>query len=213
MQANADRLQEAICEGVSYARICGILHEIERNLLESTISVADVINHVTSDANDDRHNSLLLAVSLGNVAVARLLIQNGGDVEMMSEPGQGPLAAAVYYGNMEMIKWMVEEASANPNAIASAGTKMLSAASYTGRLEVVKYLIEDAKMSRHLLTAQGMSALYLACQGENLSLLKYLVESVGLTPSEDLSLDSTHPSLLEESDWDDDVINYLQIHM
>lgn len=209
MQANVKTLQDAICDGFSYSRITKILSEIEDNLNGSTFSLADVINQfVPGEAEDEDYNSLILATSMNSFDILRLLVQKGGDVE--HKLGNCVLTAAVYLGNSNIIQWLLEAVSTNPNTTTSLAISMLSVASFAGRLDVVKYLIEAAKANRNQFSLS--TALHHACMGGYLPIVSYLVETLGTELREDMFPDVSLSLLLEESDWDDDIVEYLQAH-
>lgn len=76
--------------------------------------------------------------------------------------GQTPLQAAISYGHFAIVKYLVEEQSANINAQNKKGETALHIAAKRKNLEIVKYLIEDQNADFNITDKFGYNALDIA---------------------------------------------------
>lgn len=89
--------------------------------------------------------ALTAASSRGHFAVVNYLVGKGARVEPSRPRFMGPLGAACAHGQMEVIRFLIEAAGANPLAV--CGTRgarsmtPLSAAASAGRAEAMEYLL------------------------------------------------------------------------
>eukprot|EP00759_Apiculatamorpha_spiralis_P059052 PhF_6_TR9649/c0_g1_i1/m.14877 len=93
---------------------------------------------------DSRGNTLLhVAVLQGNPAIVSTLLQFGAEADVLSNAGVTPLIMASHYGNLEIVKCLVEEGKATCTILASTGMWQGSdakhAASKQGHHAVVQY--------------------------------------------------------------------------
>ena len=121
---------------------------------------------------------LNLSSQIGNYEIAKLLIENGADVNMGSYFGMTPLMSASQGGYLEIAQ-ILYESGADIYAEDESGRNSLMLASQFGNLEMVKFLIEngaeiDAKDNSGDTALKWASLLLL---GNRLDIVKYLVES------------------------------------
>ena len=76
--------------------------------------------------------------------------------------GRTPLSLAAYYGHLEVVKFLVNEASADVEAKSNAGGTPLSWAADCGNLEIVTFLVKEAGADVESKDKQGQMALDLA---------------------------------------------------
>ncbi|HCE59278.1 MAG TPA: hypothetical protein DEQ74_00355, partial [Wolbachia sp.] len=139
---------------------------------------------------------LFVAVIHGNKELAEYLISKGADVNArinvhVSRPlftsvatdgqnydtyGETLLHEVARRGNLDMVKFLVEEAHAETNVLADGwlGTPLHSAAAH-GHIEVVKYLIEKGSDINFL--TNGYTPLHSAVLRNQLDTVKYLMEA------------------------------------
>ena len=112
-----------------------------------------------------RYNGqLLLAAKIGNVEDMRRLLGVGADVELKDEWGMTPLSWAAYYGYVEAVKFLVEEAGADVELKTYSKRTPLSWAALGGHLEAVKFLVNEAGADVESKDRDGKSALDLATE-------------------------------------------------
>lgn len=113
---------------------------------------------------------LIIALQMNKTEIAKLLIENGADVNTSSEPT--PLYTAIMSGNSEVALLLIEKGAAIHFANADGWTA-LHAASYQGKEDVVKKLIEKGAVV-NLMTNQGETALSLANKQGKTSVVELL---------------------------------------
>ncbi len=101
---------------------------------------------------------LIIALQINKTDIAKLLIENGADVNSATEPT--PLYTAIMSGNSEIALLLIEKGAAIHFANADGWTA-LHAASYQGKEDVVKKLIENGAVV-NLMSNQGDTPLSLA---------------------------------------------------
>ena len=81
----------------------------------------------------------------GDLAALKRLIASG-KVSVNGEGDEWPLHSAAWHGHLDMVRYLVEEAGADPRLRDDRGSSFLELAACSGRLEVVRYLIEERGM-------------------------------------------------------------------
>ena len=114
-------------------------------------------------------------IEAGHLEVVKLLIENGADVNVENEFGENALMRASEYGNLEKVKLLIEK-EADVNAKNEDGKTALMRASREGHLEVVKYLIENGA-DVNAKSNNGWTALMRASYNGHLEVVKYLIEN------------------------------------
>jgi ankyrin repeat protein len=114
--------------------------------------------------------ALGLAAFFGHDEIARLLIENGADVNAASRNGQHvtPLHAAVAHRNAPLARTLLAR-GADPDAVQTAGFTPLAGAAFLGDREMVELLLgfgadprhrtDDGETAAGLAAAQGHSEL------------------------------------------------------
>ena len=77
-------------------------------------------------------------------------------------------------GNLDLVKYLVEEKNLDVKAKSESGYTVLHSAAWNGNLEMVKYLIKNGA-DVNAKSESGRTVLHSAASG-NLDLVKYLVE-------------------------------------
>jgi hypothetical protein len=101
---------------------------------------------------------LIIALQMNKTPIAKLLLENGADVNSTTEPT--PLYTAIMSGNSEIALQLIEKGAAIHFANGDGWTA-LHAASYQGKEDVVKVLIEKGAVV-NLMTNSGDTPLSLA---------------------------------------------------
>ena len=114
-------------------------------------------------------------IEAGHLEVVKLLIENGADVNAKNEDGKTALMRASREGHLEVVKYLIEN-GADVNAKSNNGWTALMRASYNGHLEVVKYLIENGA-DVNAKRDSGRTALMSASSEGNIEIVKLLIEN------------------------------------
>ncbi|MEW6351474.1 MAG: ankyrin repeat domain-containing protein [Thermodesulfobacteriota bacterium] len=95
------------------------------------------------DANSNRNRggttALVEAAAIGDLGLARLLMEKGADAHAKTRDGRTPLFAAVTGGHAEMVQFLLDK-GADPSAKNNAGISPLDAASKGGLTDVERLL-------------------------------------------------------------------------
>lgn len=117
---------------------------------------------LNSGANIESRNNkmtpLLIAAYNGYLAIVRLLLERGANINARDRDEMTPLIWAVYNGYLAVVKLLLDR-GANIEAQDNHGMTALLWAVHKGRLEFVKLLLErGAKIGRLLSQKRNMSA-------------------------------------------------------
>lgn len=97
---------------------------------------------VNLDVRSDGESALLLATYGGHVAVVKLLLEHGADVNHHGGEGDFPLKTAAEAGNLELCKLFLDAGADLEDAGGINGLSALGMAAGMGHVEVVKLLLE-----------------------------------------------------------------------
>ena len=122
------------------------------------------------------------SVSLGDMKIVKYLINNiKYNIERIDNDGNRPLhIACAFSGNVELVKYLVEEAGCDINAKGHKDYTSLHWACNRNQLEIVKFLTSKAECNHETEDKDGDRPLHIACTfSGNVKLVKYLVEEAG----------------------------------
>ena len=116
------------------------------------------------------------AASPDHLAMARLLLDKGADVNISADIGDSPLAIALHGNNLELVKILLAK-GADPNRASKSsytpGTTPLMMAARAGNMEIVKLLLaHNADVSQR--DAHGESAVDYAAQAGQQAIVDFL---------------------------------------
>ncbi|EQC31903.1 TKL protein kinase [Saprolegnia diclina VS20] len=194
------------------------------------------IVRVLLDAKADVHRSddlrkvspLLTAADNGSVAVASELLARGANLSDVDKNGFGVVAYAAQKGHVAMIRFLVNEKGADPNATSFSGNSPLLVACFRGKIESVKALLETgakvndpaadpcliaAAANNHLeivaiLLQYGMTALYAAVVHGHANMVRQLTYARAMLDKP--ANDGTTPLLAAQALGNADVLAVLQ---
>ena len=116
----------------------------------------------------------------GHLAICRLLIDKGAQVEARNFGGSTPLHYAASQGHIEIVRLLCDR-GADVEARNINGWRPLHWAAYIGHISVVKELIEERNAEINARNEDGRTALGLARQQNNEDVAAYLVSHGGIT--------------------------------
>ena len=124
----------------------------------------------------DRGNKRRAAVhwAVGDPETLRLIIEHGGNVNMIDGNGASPLLLAIAHGRPESAQLLID-AGCKINLYHSDGRQPLHHAAIYGELETLNYLFEKG-IEANVLTEHGSSALLLASIEGHANIVKSLIE-------------------------------------
>ncbi|HBY06052.1 MAG: hypothetical protein UV38_C0002G0193 [candidate division TM6 bacterium GW2011_GWE2_42_60] len=147
---------------------------------------------LVNNKDTDGRSPLMVVVRTGNILIperikiAKYLIENGADVNAISNDNSTALHAAANAGTLDIIKLLVEK-GANVNTEDIYGFKPTYYARGQHKLDIVKYLIEAAKVQKPApVPTSEIDQLSRAVRNNDLELVQKLVaEKKGLVLNRD----------------------------
>ena len=109
-------------------------------MLKNRIQIIIVLLLVTSISHADINKDLILAVSRGNLAAVKELIENGAKIDTRYNKGKTPLHWACIYGNLKITAYLISK-GADVNARDDDQATPLHLSAIKRNLDLVKYLI------------------------------------------------------------------------
>jgi hypothetical protein len=139
------------------------LHHCVDNGLTTSVKRLLSIRNINVNMKDDLHGAtpLYFAAYNGHVEIARLLLQNGAEVNAKGYDGWTPLHFAANHGNVDILHLLVEN-GANLEAQENAGMRALHCAAYRGRLPFIQELISRYHVDINARENNGRTALWMA---------------------------------------------------
>lgn len=150
-----------------------VLHYITLRTKQSEI-VQLLIDHGAdiNSASKGGFTSLLVAVSIGSVAMVRLFLETGADMRGDVED-HTPLIFAATYGHAEIMMPLLD-VGAEINAHSKSGWTPLTTAARYGHLDCVRYLL-DRGADINYFTTDELTPLYAAAGGGYTDIVLYLI--------------------------------------
>jgi len=148
---------------------------VRSNALED---VKDFLEHprFNVDNCEDDYTALLVAVEIGSIEMARLLLNAGYCVDEMSREGETPLGEAIRCQDLDMIKLLVEEFGADIEN--GNGTPGVIMAASEREMDMVKYFVDKGAEANSIL-----NACYEAAKSRDTTILDYLYNLLEKHPS------------------------------
>jgi ankyrin repeat protein len=125
------------------------------------------------------YTCLMMAAYHGHLAICRLLIDKGAQVEAKVRGGWTPLLCAAHRGLGEIVRLLCDH-GADVEACNRWGRRPLHLAAYYGHISVVKELIEERNAEVNARTNDGETALTMARHYNKLDVAAYLVSRGGI---------------------------------
>ncbi len=118
---------------------------------------------------------LLASSRRGNCGIARLLIDNGVDVNAVNEDGVTAIRMAIFNGHQDLVQLLIEN-GADVCAADQDGVTAIQAAAMHNRTEIVRLLIENGA-DVNAAGKGGLTAMQIALSDNRKELMRVLVEN------------------------------------
>ena len=128
---------------------------------------------------EDGDTCLMAAAESGHLAICRLLLDKGAQLEAKDSYGCTPLHLAALNGHVEIVRLLCDR-RADVEARDTGGRRPLHVAAYNIQISVVKELIEERKAEINAREDEGHTALRWARDGNNHDVAAYLVSHGGI---------------------------------
>ena len=115
----------------------------------------------------------------GHLAICRLLLDKGAQVDAINSFGYTPLHYAAYQGHVEIVCLLCDR-GADVEARDNEGWRPLHWAAYNGHISVVKELIEERNAEINARSDDGRTALRMARQYNKPDIAAFLVSHGGI---------------------------------
>ena len=122
---------------------------------------------------------LMAASYNGYLAICRLLLDKGAQLEAKNKIGGTPLHYAAVYGHIEIVHLLCDR-GADIEARDNNGYRPLHSAAWQGRISVVKELIEERNAEINARTGDGRTALRVANEYNKPDVAAYLISHGGI---------------------------------
>ena len=106
-----------------------------------------------------------------NLEIVKCLVEHGAYID------DDILFVACHTGELELVKYLIEEKKLDINVKEKGGDTLLFRACGSGNLELVKYLVEEKKLDINAVNEYGQTALFDACEKGNIEIVKYLIKN------------------------------------
>ncbi len=144
------------------------LAAVQHGDLEQVTTLLDQDPALANARAENGLSAVLLAAYYGRPAIARLLAERRGSLDIFE-------ASAV--GNLERVKTLIGEHPALANALAPDGFQPLGLASFFGHYEVARFLVEKgAEVNAPSQNPQQVTPLHSAAASRSLEIARMLLE-------------------------------------
>jgi hypothetical protein len=157
------------------------LHYYCQNGMTSSVVRMLEMRSIDVEAKEDvlGWTCLHTATHHGHLAICRLLIDKGAQLEAKNSDGKTPLHLAAYRGHVQIVRLLCDR-GADVEARSNSGRRPLHFAAWNGHITVVKELIEERNAEINSRDDGGRTALRWARQYNKLDVAAYLVSHGGI---------------------------------
>ena len=122
-----------------------MLHPDSTHSPDIMIDIFDILLDSGADLNqpclDLRHTPIMFAAEVGNMYCFDKLIEKGAEIDCTDEDGYTLCTLAAHGGNVEMLKYLLEDNNIDKNSIDKKGLSVLYWTVRGGNIEAVCYLL------------------------------------------------------------------------
>ncbi|XP_067648871.1 ankyrin repeat domain-containing protein 50-like [Haliotis asinina] len=141
-----------------------------------------LLSHTSVDINRNGNmgrTPLMVAVIYGYRDVCELLMQNGADVSHVDDNGDNVLHLACKGGQMDVVKYLLSQASVDINTRGKGALTPLMVAVTYGHNDVFKFLMRNGANASQV-DDYGNNVLHLACRSREMDVVKYLLSQTSV---------------------------------
>ena len=170
------------CYSLNTSALCVAIGNDHRNVVETLVEAGAILNAVYQDSdNPDMFVSPVHgAAALENAFILRCLIEHGAYGDKYCPLVGTPLGIAAVSGNLECLKYLVEERRFDINKSQGEQCTPLMFASAAGNLEPVKYLVQHGA-DVNLMNNDRNTALELAISENHTDISNFLMDKMGIS--------------------------------
>ena len=152
----------------------------EHGMTSSVVRMLEM-RSIDVEAKEGEYGNTCLhtAAHHGHLAICRLLIDKGAQLEAKSGGGNTPLHWAAIEGNVEIVRLLCD-CGADIEARCNFGSRPLHHAAYNGHISVVRELIEERNAEINTRDGYGSTALSLARISDKPDIATYMVSHGGI---------------------------------
>jgi len=152
----------------------------EKGMTSSVVRMLELRSiDVEAEEEECGWTCLMITAHNGHLAICRLLLDKGAQVEARNIHGSTPLHYAASRGHVEIVRLLCDR-GADVEARSTRGWRPLHSATYHGHISVVKELIEERNAEINARDNDGWTALSLAKRNRNHDVAAYLVSQGGI---------------------------------
>ncbi len=118
-----------------------------------------------------------MATRLGDVERVKQLVENGANPLDTVKDGDTLLHTAAEMGQLNILKYLIEDEGCNPATAGYQGFTTLHSAANNKQFEVVQYLVDQCQLDPSALDNNNRAPLAYACQNGDLEIVKYLIQA------------------------------------
>ena len=149
------------------------------------------VNDSTGKAQLYQQHGIFAAIINGDLQAVKIFIALNPESANSFDPVEGlfPTHWAALADKMDILKYLIDEAGANPRIISFQGSLPIHYAALRGDIDMVDYLINHCLLDINVAnTKHGATALYYAFYTGNLKMVKYLMKhgASGVSPTADM---------------------------
>lgn len=131
------------------------------------------VNYVFKDSSKE-FTLLHFAASFGDTNVAKLLLEQGVDIDVKDQNGNTSLHLAALNGHTDIVKLLLEKGS-DLSVVNKEGNTFLHLAAFNGHIDTVKFLLEEGS-DLSAVNKYGDTPLNTAFYNDQRETVKYLIE-------------------------------------
>ncbi|MDR0893414.1 MAG: ankyrin repeat domain-containing protein [Mediterranea sp.] len=191
-------MDEKLKEGLKDAIACNDVDYLNRNRN---------LYDIDCRFEDEDNNSLLLyAISDKESLTYRFFIENGADMTLINNEGEGIIHSAVYSGDVLRLNFLLDNYTLNLDVQANDGATALLVALSLNHYDMAKALIEHGA-NVNIGDINHLTPLHIAAQEGSIEIVSMLVNNNAIIKAK--TLKGNYPLALAVNGDHDDIVKYL----
>ena len=164
---------------IHYAALKGYLSIVELLLkFEESKNGEEGLRESVNACQIDNLTPVLYACHSGSMHILQLLLEAGGDINVMSKKGVTALHLAAAGGHVQVVQFLINEKNLDPNCKSHAShSKPIHVASSGGHLEIIKFMVEEVNCDPCERDKNSEDCLSLAIKSKKKDVANYLIKT------------------------------------